>query len=213
MKHRSNPKSKTKSAQPSLNSATDFSSIAKEPFEQEYKIIDAVITSALIAGIDPSVMDHVLIPSFLNVSANNRKISFKAKEKWIHDPHYLWQSIIESVLELTSNFDESIEYTGCEEIHNLKEEYNFEPVELNEMEFQKQLKRAQEVLGQALDMTATEDKDQNLIYNHYAIEKCLLLASIKSAVLQELLDETIYIKASHHIPQIFEVYSDLMKRS
>ncbi len=213
MKRKSQPRHTHKKAKLVVKPDSACSPLAQESFAYEYTIIDTAITAGLLAGISPYVMDHVLIPSFLNISANNRNISQSTKEKWVDDPHYLWHSIIDAVYELTTSVEIPEEEIDCEEIHSLMSELNVESEVTNETEFEKQLKRAQAVISHAIDMSATEFENNDKIYNSYAIEKSLLLASLKSAILQKQLELPMYFIAHKHIPQIFDIYSDLMKRS
>ena len=111
---------------------------------------------------------------------------------------------------MIEDLEEPTIFVGFEELHNLKTHHNIDITTPDEMEFHRQLKRAQEVLNYALDLVSTEDEDQNKSYNRYAIEKSFLLATIKSAVIQDKLEDAIYIIARQHMHRIFDRYNELM---
>lgn len=205
MKRKSNPKSTPKTTKLKLKPNIACSPIGQEPFEDEYRIIDAAITSALISGIDASVLETCLTLKFLTTAADLRELDDKQLSKWLSDPDYIWSKVVQSIHDMVEALDEPTIHQGFEELEHLKSCLNIKPTDLEQLEFFRHTKKAEEIINYlfitfALDGTSSP----------YAYEKSLLLAWIKVSVLQNNIPEDIYIIARQHMPKIFDLYSELM---
>lgn len=183
------------------------SPIGQEPFEFEYRIIDAAITSALIAGIDADVLDTCITLKFLTTAADLREIDDKQLSKWLTEPDYIWSKIVQCLHDLFENIEEQTIHQGFEELEHLRSHLNLKSTELEQLEFFRHTKKAEEIINYlyitfALDGTSSP----------YSFEKSLLLAWIKVSVLQDHIPEEVYIIARQHMPKLFDLYSEVMSK-
>lgn len=131
---------------------TTDGAVRDEPFEQAFAIIDSCFIGALISGASVECVKAALTYGFLQVAGERRGLSRTAQNGWLGEPEFIWQLIVDAMLDEIENFGDVFDRDEAEfDVEFLRNECRIAQGSLSEFEERRHSKISHLLLQQCLE--------------------------------------------------------------
>jgi len=140
-------------------------------FEAAFSLVDSVFTAALISGVSSVCIQSALSYGFLQVAAERRGISDKAKQDWYSNPELIWKPVIAGVLQVIGTFDGVYDLDEINsELDFLLDQWKITPGSLSEFEERRHSKISFLLLHQCLENLSRQHADAHDVELAFLVE-------------------------------------------
>jgi len=174
-----------------------------ERFERALSIVDAAITGALFAGIEPFSFEAVLCFQFMNVAAGLRDKSQADVEAWMKSD--MFGRVVEAIINVFEDARENVvDAREADAFFALRAICRDD--ELSVFELNRENEIALSIVDWAILKIAEDDELEMIL-----VELALLVSWLKVAALGGSIEAETYIKVRHDPPRLLLAYHDVLE--
>jgi len=174
-----------------------------ERFERALAVVDASITGALFAGINPFSFEAVLSFQFLTVAAGLREKSETDLQRWFKTD--IFGQVVEAIINVFEDARENVvdakEADAFFALRAVCQDHELSVFELN-----KENEIALAIVDWAILKIAEDDELEMIL-----VELALLVCWLKVAALGGSIEAETYIKVRHDPPRLLMAYHDVLE--
>ncbi len=172
-------------------------------FEQALRVVDAAITGALFAGIEPYSFEGVLSYEFMRVAAGLREKTQFELDSWMKTDRF--GQVVEAIVAVFEDERENVvDAMEADQFFSLRA--ICQDGELSAFEFNRETEIALSIVDWAI-LKIAEDEDLEMIL----VEMALLICWLKVAALGGTIEAETYIKVRHDPPRLLMAYHDVLE--